>query len=156
MPEKFGVNFANYTTSTARKTCAKVVPAANKPCEFIEFALTGAGQTTAADTQHEGGVTALTNAGAGTGVSATPNPFQQTGAVSASTCLVTHTTEPTTYTTISPIYFGFNQRGGMRWAVPKGEGVLISQGDTNLAIGLNILSAAAGAASGYLNWWENV
>lgn len=156
MASKFGVAFSDFTTSTGRKTAVSIVPAANKPVEIIEFTSTGSGVTAAADTQHEGGLWTRTNGGAAAGTTPLIAPFQFTSAASAATVLTLCTTEPTTYTTNAHVFFGFNQRGGMRWAVPRGEGLLVSQGDTQLAVGVTVISAAAGKISGYTNWWENV
>ena len=125
MPAKFGVHFTDFTTSTAAKTMVRLAPAAQKFIEAIELIVTGSGITAAADTQHEGGIFPLTTGGAGTaGSSPTPEKFQQTSAASGVTAGIQFSTEPTTYGAVGLVYFGFNQRGGLRWAVPRGEGVL--------------------------------
>ncbi len=156
MASKFGCAWSDHTTSTARTTPFSIVPAAAKPVEIIEFSMTGSGITTAADTQHECALNSRTNGGAAAGAATTPSPFQFTSAASAGTTITKCTTEPTTYTTVPHVFFGFNQRGGMRWAVPRLEGLLVSQADTQLAAGITVISVAAGKVSGSVNWWENV
>jgi hypothetical protein len=45
------------------------------------------------------------------------------------------TAEPTTYATVFPVLSAFNQRGGMRWGVPRGEGVFNQFENTSMHTG---------------------
>ena len=152
---RYWVGFSDFTTSTANKTAAKIIGAATKRFECVEIIMTGSGITAAADTQHECKAAALSNAGAGTpGASPTPSKADQASQASYLTAGTSYSAEPTTYeTNVFPI-FGFNQRGGLRWAVPQGEGYKIDGGQTNLHFGVLVISSAAGKVSGSVHWWE--
>lgn len=152
---KFWIGFSEYTTSTAAKTIMKVIGASAKAFEAVEVSVYGGGQTAAADTQHEIQLGFLSNAGAGTaGASPTPEKVTQYGPVSGLTAGTAYSAEPTTYNTNVFPLFAFNQRGGMRWAVPQGEGFRTSGADTALSLGVRVDSSAAGVVSGNMFWWE--
>jgi hypothetical protein len=95
-------------------------------------------------------------AGAGTGTASppTPEPFGNSLVAATSTILWKMTAEPTTYATVFPVLSAFNQRGGMRWGVPRGEGVFNQFENTNMHTGWRAQSSTAGTVTGHLHWWE--
>jgi hypothetical protein len=152
---KFFVGWDNYGTSTTAKTACKVIGAAGKRFEVVEVIMTGAGKTAAADIMHQCQAAFLSNATAGTpGASPTPEKVDQAGAASALTAGVSYSAEPTAYNTNTFPLFGFNQRGGMRWAVPQGEGFKSDGGQSALSFGVRVVSSAAGNVDGNAFWWE--
>ena len=152
---RFIVGYTGETTSTAARTVIKLVGTSAKCFEMFETGHFGDGRTAPADIQHEISAGFLTNGGVGAGSSApTPEKMQQSSAVSGITLTITHTTEPTTYTTNVFTLMSFNQRGGMRWAVPIGMGYMADAGDTNLSLGLRCQSSAAGTIGGNAYWSE--
>ena len=154
MPLKYGALADNFATLTTAKTLVRLWPdAAGEECEVVELIMTGAGVTAAADTQHTARLVRATAGSVGTATAQTPEPFKGTRA-SLSSVSVEYSSEPTVKATVFPVHFGFNQRGGMRWAVPQGEGVVIRNADTNLTGGWEVISQAAGAVDGNVQWWE--
>lgn len=152
---KFWIGFSEFTTSTTPLTAMKLIGASAKAFEICEVGCYGGGQTAAADTQHEIQMGCLSNAGAGTpGTSPTPEKVEQYGTASGLTAGTAYTAEPTTYTTNVFPLFTFNQRAGMRWAVPRGDGMRASGADTYLSAGVRVDSSAAGKISGNMFWWE--
>jgi len=152
---KFFIGFSEFTTGTTATTAMKVIGSASKSFEVVEIGCYGGGQTAAADTQHEVQFGFLSNAGAGTaGASPTPEEAKQWGSASGLTAGTKYTAEPTTYATNVFPLFTFNQRSGMRWAVPQGDGLATSGADTNLSAGVRVDSSAAGVISGNMFWWE--
>ena len=151
---KFVIGFSEFATLTSPKTAAKIIGASAKAFECVEINMFGGGQTAAADTQHEAQVGFLSNGGTGTvGSSPTPEPMEQGSNASDLTAGVNYSAEPTTYGTVIPL-FTFNQRGGMRWAVPRTEGFKTNGAATNLSFGTRVDSQVAGVVSGNLMWWE--
>jgi len=152
---KFALTVSAFTTSTTVTTAIGVAPnAAGETGEVVEAVMTGSGTTTAADTQHRCQVTYCTYATTGVSTTATPEPFHQGARASQFIAGHTFTTEPTTYSGQPTINFGFNQRGGMRWAVPQGEGLVMIGGFDDEGVGLRVISAAAGAIDGHLHYHE--
>jgi hypothetical protein len=152
---RFECGYSNFTTSTAAKTAAKLIGAAAKSWEIYESGMYGSGLAAPADIQHQCIMAFSTNGGAGSGgTSPTPEPIIQNETVSALTTTVTYTSEPTTYTTNQFALFSFNQRGGMRWAVPIGMGFQANGASTQLSMGQLVKSSAAGAIDGVLQWAE--
>ena len=152
---KFALTVSAFTTSTTVTTAIGVAPnAAGETGEVVEAVMTGSGTTTAADTQHRCQVTYCTYATTGVSTTATPEPFHQGARASQMIAGHTFTTEPTTYSGQPTINFGFNQRGGMRWAVPQGEGLVMIGGFDDEGVGLRVISAAAGAIDGHLHYHE--
>ena len=144
-----------FTTSTTVTTALCVGPnAAGEVGEAVEVIMTGAGTSTAADTQHRCSVVMLTLATTGVSTTATPEPFHQGARASQFIAGHTFTTEPTTYSGQPTIMFSFNQRGGMRWAVPQGEGMHMVGGFDDEGVGVRVTSAAAGVVDSTLHWWE--
>ena len=67
---------------------------------------------------------------------------------------VLYTAQPTVIDTVHEVSFGFNQRGGMRWAVPKGEGIEVNGDESKLAYIWEVISSAAGKVNANVQWWE--
>lgn len=154
MPQKYGLYADNFATLTTAKTAIFVDPnAAGEEAEFVELIMTGAGATAAADTQHTARFVRAAVTGSPTATAQTPEPFKGTRA-SLSSCVVECSTEAPTKATVFPVHFGFNQRGGMRFAVPQGEGVVIRNADTNLRGLWEVISQAAGAVDANAQFWE--
>jgi hypothetical protein len=150
---KFWVGFTAFTTSTAIKTAIKIIGAASKSWELYETGIYGDGTTAPADIQQWAGFAVGTNGGAGTpGASPTPEKVVQIAAITGLTAGTGYSAESTTITTNQFNLFSFNQRGGMRWAVPLGMGF---QPDATQLSGFVITkSSAAGTVSGNAFWNE--
>ena len=134
----------------------KLVTATKVPVEIVELLMAGGGTTAPADIQHTATGAFVSAAGAGTGTASPPTPekFSQSSAVSGSTILWKMTAEPTTYSSVFPVLLSFNQRSGMRWAVPKGEGLMNQFENTNMHFGWRAQSSAIGTVTGHMHWWE--
>ena len=152
---KFSLDAKDHTTSASiiYPACS-IVLAAGEAAEIVELIMTGSGVHAAADTQHDARGCHSTNAGAGTATSQTPNQFDDRSAASVATGSVLYTAVPTVVDTVHDVAFGFNQRGGMRWAVPRGEGIKVNGDDAKLAYRWSVLSSAAGKVNGNMHWWE--
>ena len=153
---KFGVSWGDFATTTAVITMIKLVSVTKAPVEIVEAAMYGGGTTAPADVQHAATLARVSAAGAGTGTASppTPEPFGNTLAAASSTILWKMTAEPTTYATVFPVLSAFNQRGGMRWGVPRGEGVWNQFENTSMHTGWRCQSSVAGAVTGHVHWWE--
>lgn len=153
---KFGVFFDAYATTTGAKSAVGLhANGTGEWFELVEALMTGSGSATAADRQHRARLAKCTFGTAGTGTVITAEPlddFAQAGRVLATG---EFSAEPTTVGTVYPIMFGFNQRGGMRWAVPRGEGVFAYNPNTNKGVVWQVLSDAAGEVDGHVHWWES-
>jgi hypothetical protein len=149
MASKYGFYFDDFTTATSVKTAAALHPDAAGECaECTEANMFGSGISAAADTMHTARLVRSTNGTNGTATSQTPEKFDGNDQASAITCRVEFSVEPATLATIYPVLYGFNQRSGMRWAVPKGEGLWCRNSDTNLRLLLQVISSAAGKVDG--------
>lgn len=152
---KYGVHFAAYATSTAFKTAATLVPAAtNILCECVEAVMTGDGSTTPADIAHQAAIAKSTVATAGTATTVTAEPMDDASNAARTITKVKYSAEGTVVGTVYPVVFGFNQRGGMRWAVPRGEGIFVYQPLTNKGLAFGVLSSVAGTVEGSMDFWE--
>jgi hypothetical protein len=152
---KYFVGFSAFGTTTANKTSTKIIGASAKKFEAIEHEASGAGTVSPADVQHQAKAAFLSNAGAGTpGASPTPEKMDQASNASLLTAGVSYSAEPTTYNTNVFTLFSFNQRGGMRWSVPRGEGFMSDGGQTGLSFASLIISSTAGSVDGQTMWWE--
>jgi len=152
---RYWVGFQDFTTSTANKTAAKIICATTRKFECVEIIMTGSGITAPADTQHEAIAAFLSQATAGTaGASPTPSKGDQAANASLHTAGTSFSAEPTTYETNKFPLFGFNQRGGMRWAVPAGIGFASDGAQTNMNLGALVISSVAGKVSGNAHWLE--
>lgn len=153
---KYGVFFNAYTTTTTATSAIGLdANASGEEGEIIELLMTGAGSAAAADRQHRAQLVMCTYASAGIwGTTPTPEPFHQGSAAAEVLATIEATTEPGVVGTVFPVLYGFNQRGGMRWAVPRGEGIVIRQADTERGVAWQVLSDAAGSVDGHSHWWE--
>jgi len=151
---KYAVEAKDHTTSTALLGAVGLIAAAGERAEIVEMIMTGSGVTAAADTQHDARGAHMTQGAAGTATSATPTKFNLASAASTLTAKVLYTVQPTVIDTVHEVSFGFNQRGGMRWAVPKGEGIEINGDETKLAYIWEAISSAAGKVTANVQWWE--
>ena len=151
---KFSLDAKDHTTSTGLLTACSIVYAAGEAGEVVELMMTGSGVTAPADVQHDARGSHSTNATAGTSTAQTPNQFDDRSAASTATGAVLFTAQPTVLDTVHDVAFGFNQRGGMRWAVPRGEGVKVNGDDAKLAYRWSVISSTAGKVNGSMHWWE--
>lgn len=153
---KYGVSWGDFATTTSVITMLKLVTATKVPIEIVELAMYGGGTTAPADIQHTATFAFVSAAGAGTGTAGPPTPanFSSGGPASGSTILWKMTAEPTTYATVFPVLSAFNQRGGMRWGVPRGEGINNQFENTNMHNGWRCQSSAVGTVTGHMHWWE--
>jgi len=151
---KFAISAIDHTTATAILPAVQATGATGEEAEIVEMMATGSGITAAADTEHTMRGTRSTNAGAGTSTAQTAVEFNEKGNVAKLAGQVLYTVIPTVLDTIHEVMFGFNQRGGMRWAVPRGEGVVVNGDETKLAYAMSIISSAAGKVDANMHWWE--
>ncbi len=153
---KYGISTNDFTTSTTILTVLGVSPnATGEQAEVVELIMTGSGTTAAADTQHRATAQPATFAATGVSTSLTPQPFLDASVAALCTAGGAYSTEPTSYaSTLGLLVFGFNQRGGMRWAVPQGEGVRLNNAWTNKFLGWRVTSSAAGKADATMHFWE--
>src|SRR5258708_9849531 len=144
----FYITFGAFATTTAVKTAMKAIGASAKQFEVLEVDVYGDGQTAPADIQHACLVGFLSNAGAGTaGASPTPAKRGQGSNVSGVTAGTKYSAEPTTYAA-NDFLFAFNQRGGQRWAVPPGQGLMTDGAQTNFSFGALVHSSAGATVQG--------
>lgn len=151
---KYACEFTNFSTTTGATTAVSLEAAAAEQGEVIEIIMTGAGVAAPADRAHRAQGDFLTFATAGTGTALTEVEFDERSQSALLAGVGEYSAEPTTYAAGSAVLFAFNQRGGMRWAVPRGEGVMVRGGDTNDGFGLRVISDAAGAVDGQVHFWE--
>lgn len=152
---KYGISTNDMTTSTTISTALGVFPnAAGEQAEIVELIMTGSGSTAAADTQHRATATHCTFGATGVSTSLTPEPFIDQSLAANSTCGAQYSTEPTAYSAQPHLVMGFNQRGGMRWAVPQGEGMKLQNGGTDKGLGWRCTSSAAGKIDATVHFWE--
>ena len=153
---KYALTYSAFATTTALKTSGGIFPnAAGENVEVIESIMTGGGTVAAADIQHQHSLSFCTFAATGVSVSTTPLSFHTSAVAGLATTGVKYTTEPTAYAAIPHVLFGFNQRGGMRWAVPQGEGMRAQNDTTNKGVGQLVISSAVGTVDGSLHYWES-
>ncbi len=144
---KFAISFASQTTATSTKSIlgAYMLTDSTRQGEIVECIWTGSGSVAAADIQHRGTLQGYTFGATGVSTTITPVPFNPAVAAAIGNFGTNYSTEPTTIATVIPIMVGFNQRGGMRWAVPQGEGYKISNaGTTEKGATMATISSAAG------------
>ena len=153
---KYAISTNAFTTSTTILTALGIFPnAAGENAEVVELIMTGSGSTAAADTQHRASAVACTFGATGVSTTLTPEPFNQQAAAATASCGAAYTTEPTAYSGQPSLVFGFNQRGGMRWAVPQGEGIKCHNAPADKGIGWRVISPAAGAIDATAHFWED-
>jgi hypothetical protein len=158
---KFGIQYVSFVTSTAKKSVIGqyLLTDLTHRSEVVEVICTGAGSVAAADIQHEVELQGFTGGGTGASTTVTPGKFRYDSAASLGNSGVNYTTEPTTITAATsghPVSFGFNQRGGMRWAVPQGEGVTYSMSSpaAERIWSVQVLSSAAGTVTANTHFWQ--
>ena len=152
---KYGITTNDFTTSTTILTALGIFPnATGEQAEIVELIMTGSGSTAAADTQHRATATNCTFGATGVSTTLTPEPFLDGSLAANSSCGAAYSTEPTAYSTQPTLVFGFNQRGGMRWAVPQGEGIRCNNAFTDKGIGWRVTSSAAGKIDATAHFWE--
>jgi hypothetical protein len=153
---KYACSAQAFATTTAQKTAIKLTSVTKFPWEIVELGMYGAGSAAPADIQHQASFGFITGTSAGTpGSSPTPERMSQRAPASSSTTGIAYSAEPTTFSTVFPVQFGFNQRGGMRWAVPQGEGLANSFEQTSMHGGWRVLSSAVGTVDAMIQWWES-
>lgn len=152
---KYGGHVASLTTTTSVITAMMVWGVSNKRAEVVEAFMTGAGLVAAADVQHQASMCMASTTLVGVGTTTTPEQFSQGSAVATSCLTTTFTNEPTTYDAVFPVAFGFNTRGGQRWAVPQGEGIRVDSGATQNRLGWRARGQAAASIDASMNWWED-
>jgi len=153
---KYSVSGINHITTTGILPVCGCVAGANEEGEIVEMIATGSGVQGAADTQHTMRGTRLVNGTPGVFTSPTPTEWNEKGNVAQLAGTSLYTTIPAVLDTVHEVMFGFNQRGGMRWAVPRGEGVIVNGDETKVAYVMTIISSVAGRVDGNLHWWEPV
>lgn len=153
---KYGAHTANMTSpiTTADTVLAVTANAAGEEGEVVYLSMTGSGTATAADRQHRALLFQNASDVPGVSTAITPVAFHQGSAVAEMECSGTFTTEPSALGTVALVAFGFNQRGGMPWGVPQGEGVYVRNNQTNQGVVWAVVSDAAGAVDANLHWWE--
>jgi len=151
---KFAISGIDHTTATALLQVCQATAAAAEEGEVVEMMATGSGITAAADTQHTMRGTRNVNGTAGTSTAQTAVEWNENGNVAKLAGTVNYTVITAVLDTIHEVMFGFNQRGGMRWAVPRGEGIRVNGDQTKLAYNMGIISSAAGKVDGNMHWWE--
>lgn len=123
--------------------------------QIVEVIVTGSGATTPADTAHRATLVGCTFGATGVSTTTTPIPWNPNASAAVGNFGSNYSTEPTTYSSQTPVVFGFNQRGGMRWAVPQGEGFNIANsGTTEKGAGVTVVSSAAGVVDGNMHFWQ--
>lgn len=153
---KFGIHVANMTSpiTTADTALALSADAAGDEAEVVYLSMTGSGTATAADRQHRAALYLSTVDSGGVSTSITAEKFHDGSAAADLTTCTTFTTEPATLGTVALVEFGFNQRGGMPWGVPRGEGIFLDNGQTDQGVVWTVVSDAAGAIDANMHWWE--
>jgi len=153
---KYAVHFMGFSTTTAPTTAVGLdANGTGEMGEVVEICMTGSGSAAAADRQHRCETTPCSFATAGTGTAATPEPFRQITQAALLTAATNYSAEATVMSNGPfPVLFGFNQRGGMRWAVPQGEGIWLSNATEESGLAVRVRSDAAGAVDGFIHFWE--
>jgi len=152
---KYSGHFSAYATAATVKTALSLVPAStNVMCELVDVVMTGDGATAAADVQHECHVAKSTIGAAGTATTITAEPMDDAANAARTVVKVKYSVEGTVIGAVFVVNFGFNQRGGMRWAVPRGEGIFVYQPLTNKGVVVCVVSSAVGAVQGFANFHE--
>lgn len=155
---KYGFDVENMTTpiTTPDTVLALTANGAGEEAEIIELMMTGSGEAAAADRQHRAKCVRNdpTTGPHGTSSAIVPAQFEEFSRAAQCDGSGTFTVEPATLRTIGLVQFGFNQRGGHRWAVPRGEGIKIRNADTDEGIAWHVESDAAGNVDANIQFWE--
>ena len=153
---KYAISFANQTSSTSNKSILGAYMVTTATCfgEIVEVIVTGSGSAAAADIQSRAQLVGVTFGATGVSTTITPVPFVTGTTAAVGNYGSNYSTEPTTTSTVVPVMFGFNQRGGMRWAVPQGEGFKIrADGGTERGATIQTLASAAGNLDATMHFW---
>jgi hypothetical protein len=153
---KYGIAFANQTSSTANKSILGAYMLTTATCfgEIVEVCVTGSGSVAAADIQSRAQLVGVTFAATGVSTSITPVAFANGATAAVGNYGSNYSTEPTATSAVVPVMFGFNQRGGLRWAVPQGEGYKMkADGGTEHGATIQTIASAAGNLDAYMHFW---
>lgn len=154
---KYAIMFASQTTSTSTKSIlgSYMLTDNTRHGEIVEVIATGSGSAAAADIQHRCDLVGSTFGATGVSTSITPIPFNPNAAAATGNHGTNYSTETTTLSAVHPVTFGFNQRGGMRWAVPQGEGFkMANAGTTEKGAVVTTISSAAGNVDATMHFWQ--
>lgn len=152
---KYGISTNDFTTTTSLLTVLGIYAnATGEQAEVVELIMTGSGSSGAADTQHRASAMHWNGTATGVSTTLTPEPFLDGSLAANCSCGAAYSTEPTVYTSQPHLVFGFNQRGGMRWAVPQGEGIRLNNAFSDKAIGWRVISSAGGKVDATAHFWE--
>ena len=153
---KYGLQFNNQTSSTSNKSILGAYMLTTATCfgEIVEVIVTGSGSAAAADIQSRAQLVGVTFGATGVSTTIVPIPFSNGVTAAVGNYGANYSTEPTTTSAVVPVSFGFNQRGGMRWAVPQGEGYKIkADGGTERGATIQTIASAAGNLDGNMHLW---
>ena len=157
---KYSLAYDLYTTTTSLRSVvgAYMVTDNTRQGQIVEVIMTGSGATTPADTAHRCSLAGNTFTGAtGASSAGTPIPWNPSASAAIGAYGINYTAEPSTVSAMRAVTFGFNQRGGMRWAVPQGEGYNIANaGATEHGATVTVISSAAGVVDGSMHFWQYV
>lgn len=150
---KYYLAWNAFGTLTSLQTAGKIIGNTGFNFECVEVAAYGAGTVAPADVQHNITIDFLSGATPGTAAGNTILQADQGSAASRLTCGTQYSAEPTTYASTTDL-FSFNQRGGMRWGVARGEGLKTQGALTNFSLGARVRSSTSGSIDGNMFWWE--
>jgi hypothetical protein len=153
---KYAISFANQTSSTSNKSILGAYMLTTATCfgEIVECIVTGSGSAAAADIQSRAQLVGVTFGATGVSTTITPVAFANGVTAAVGNYGSNYSTEPTTTSAVVPVVFGFNQRGGMRWAVPQGEGYKMhADGGTERGATIQTLASAAGNLDASMHFW---
>jgi len=152
---KYGITTLSFASPiTTADTALSIEAAPNEHAEVVECLMTGSGTDAAADTPHTAHLRRLDFATAGTTTSIVPMFVSKGTGVALMSANEIFTAEPTTFEAVEIVAFGFNQRGGMRWAVPRGEGAECAGGLLEDGLAWGVVAQAAGFVDATIQWWE--
>ena len=156
---KYSLAYDLYTTTTSLRSVvgAYMLTDNTRQAQIVEVIMTGSGATTPADTAHRCSLVGYTFGATGVSTTSTPIPWNPSASAAAGNYGTNYSTEPTTISAMRAVTFGFNQRGGMRWAVPQGEGYnTANAGATEKGVTVTVISSAAGVVDGSMHFWQYV
>lgn len=142
-----------FVTSTSLKTAISIRPSATVGAELQEVIVTGSGSTAPADVSHRVELWRHTLQDGTAGSTPAPEKLDPGTAASGLTAPINFSVEPTVMASKESLVFAFNQRGGMRHAVPHGWGFKMPAATTN-NIAVRIISSVAGAVDVTVIWEE--
>ena len=151
---KYALSTISFASPTTTADTAISIECDSAPAEVVELIMTGSGTDAAADTQHTADARYCDFASTGTATSTTPEPMASHVAAAAANGDIVYTAEATNINAVGVVTFGFNQRGGMRWAVPRGDGVVVVNALTEDGLVWTVVAQAAGAVDATMQWWE--